>query len=181
MDRVATSDQTRAQMRDPIHNQTSGHEQSLDVSPNETSGRTSGIILFDGICHFCNGWVRFIIRHDPRAVFAFASLQSEWARQWVAERSLAADMPDSIILIEADRFYVQSTAVLRIARCLRAPWKWLYWLILIPRGWRDRVYRWVARHRHRIGRWPNACELPSKEVRARFLDHEGSPNTDAKG
>ena len=112
------------------------------------SRRTDDIVLFDGVCNFCNGSVRFIIAHDPAARFRFAPLQSEFARRLLAESGVNEPFPDSVALIESGRVYTRSAAALHIARKLRFPWFLLYAFILVPRPLRDAIYDLIARHRY---------------------------------
>ncbi len=105
--------------------------------------------------------MQFIIRHDPAAVFHFASLQSEAGRRLVAEHGLTAD---SVVLIEGDRAYVQSEAVIRIA--CRLGWRvgWMRWL-----PFRDAIYRFIARNRYRWFGRREVCWVPTPELTSRFL------------
>ena len=131
----------------------------------------AGIVFFDGVCNLCNAAVRFIIQRDPKAYFRFASLQSE-----IAAKKLPPDFRekagDSIVLLEDGKFFWSSTAALRIARRLRAPWPLLYAGILIPRFLRNPIYGWIARNRYRWFGKKDACELPTPELKGRFLAEE---------
>jgi predicted DCC family thiol-disulfide oxidoreductase YuxK len=129
------------------------------------------VILYDGVCHLCQGSVRFIARRDRRGYFRFGALQSARGRTLAATAGLPpADPPTSIVLIEGDRAYTRSTAALRIARRLRFPWTLLGAGLLVPRPIRDAVYDWIARRRYRWFGRSDACELPPLEWRERFLD-----------
>ena len=124
------------------------------------------IVLFDGVCNLCNGFVRFVLRRDPRGRFRFASLQSDAAR-----RLLGPDGPrETIVLVEAGKTYVKSAAALRIAGGLRFPWPLVAVFTAIPRPVRDRLYDWVARHRYRWFGKRDACMLPTPQTRGRFLE-----------
>lgn len=133
------------------------------------------IILFDGVCNLCHGFVQFVIRHDPAGRFQFAALQSEAARTLLAGRGLPPTPPlggdpDSVLLLDGGRLYSHSGAVLRIARHLSGGWSWLAapgWLLPTPA--RDALYRFVARHRYRWFGRQNECWLPTPDLRARFL------------
>jgi predicted DCC family thiol-disulfide oxidoreductase YuxK len=127
------------------------------------------IILFDGVCNLCNGFVQFVIRQDAAHRFRFASLQSETARQLLADLPAAGQRVDSVVLIENGRYYHQSTAALRILRHLRGGWPLLYGFIVLPAFLRDGIYAWVARNRYRWFGQRQACMLPSPELQARFL------------
>ncbi|MDQ7039477.1 MAG: thiol-disulfide oxidoreductase DCC family protein [Rhodothermus sp.] len=129
-----------------------------------------GIVLFDGVCNLCNGFVNFIMDRDPAGYFKFGALQSEAARPYLERLGLQPDYMDSIVLIENDRCYRDSTAALRILRRLKGPWPLLYGLIVVPRPLRDAVYRWIARNRYRWFGRREQCRVPTPDLLARFLD-----------
>jgi predicted DCC family thiol-disulfide oxidoreductase YuxK len=124
------------------------------------------VVLFDGVCNLCNGAVRFILARDPAARFRFASLQSDAARRLLGDGGPA----ETIVLLDAGKTYVKSTAALRIARGLRFPWPLLYAFVAVPRPVRDLIYDWVARHRYRWFGKRDTCMLPTPELRERFLE-----------
>jgi predicted DCC family thiol-disulfide oxidoreductase YuxK len=131
-------------------------------------------ILFDGVCTLCNGFVKFVIRHDPHGYFRFAALQSEAGQalltahgQPLSAASLAH--PDSVVLVADGRVYTHSTAVLRIAGHLGGVWRLAAVGWLLPRTWRDALYRYVARHRYQWFGQQESCLMPTPALRARFL------------
>ena len=131
----------------------------------------SSIVLFDGVCNFCNAGVNFIIDRDRAAHFRFAPLQSEYAKRLLAERGVDVGEgdPESMVLVEGERVSLRSTAALRIARRLAGPWRLAFAFVAVPAFARDGVYRLVARQRYRLFGRSDACRVPTPEVRARFL------------
>ncbi|MBP2114130.1 thiol-disulfide oxidoreductase DCC family protein [Paenibacillus silagei] len=127
------------------------------------------IVLIDGVCHLCQGIVRFIIPRDPKAHFKFASLQSDAARELLKAGGLPEQQLDTVVLIENGKYYTQSAAVLRIARRLRFPWPAAYVFILIPGPLRNAMYRIVARNRYRWFGRDEQCLLPTPDMKRRFL------------
>ena len=131
------------------------------------------LILFDGVCNLCNGFVQFVIRHDPAGRFRFAALQSAAGQAVLAAHGLDANAiatePDSVLLELDGRLYSHSGAVLRIARELGGPWRLLLAGYVLPRPWRDAAYRFVARHRYRWFGRQESCWLPTPELKARFM------------
>ena len=133
------------------------------------------LILFDGVCNLCNGAVQFILKRDPARRFQFASLQSPQAQRALARAraggpATAGPLPDSLVLIDDGNVHVKSTAVLRIARGLRAPWPLAYAGSIVPRAVRDAVYDRVARSRYRWFGRRETCMVPTPDVADRFLD-----------
>lgn len=129
----------------------------------------NNIILFDGLCNFCDSSVQFIIKRDPKGHFKFASLQSGTGKQFMKQLGLKDDLT-SIVLIEDGKFYVRSTAVLRICRKLSGLWKLLIIFTFIPTPIRDYFYRIIALNRYKWFGQKETCSIPSPEIRARFLD-----------
>jgi predicted DCC family thiol-disulfide oxidoreductase YuxK len=127
-----------------------------------------GIILFDGTCAFCERSVRFIAARD-NGYFRFGASQNPEGRALLAQYGTSRDAARSIILIEDGEVSLRSTAALKIARRLTAPWRWASVFLLVPLPLRDAVYRVIAAVRHRIAGRSNACEIPPPEIRARLI------------
>jgi predicted DCC family thiol-disulfide oxidoreductase YuxK len=130
----------------------------------------SGTILFDGVCNLCNGFVQFVIARDPAARFRFATLQSRAAATLLRDAGVAAPLPDSMVLVEDGRVHTRSTAALRVARGLRAPWPLAFLLIAVPRVVRDAVYDFIAARRYRWFGRRETCMMPTPDLQRRFLD-----------
>ena len=127
-----------------------------------------GIILFDGTCAFCERSVRFIAARDG-GYFKFGASQNPEGQALLAKYGTSREATRSLVLIEGDEISLRSTAVLKIARRMTAPWRWAAVLLLVPRPIRDPVYRVVAAIRHRLAGQSNACEIPPPEIRARLI------------
>ena len=142
-----------------------------------TPAPAQALVLFDGVCNFCNASVHFIVDRDPARRFRFAALQSAAgaAALRAQGRAPAAGDPDSIVLIEGGRVYERSAAALRIARHLRFPWPLLYAFVVVPRPLRDLVYRLIARNRYRWFGRTEECRVPTPALRERFLEEPTAP------
>ncbi|MBD3375284.1 DUF393 domain-containing protein [candidate division KSB1 bacterium] len=127
------------------------------------------VILFDGVCNLCNASIDFIIRHDSRARYKFAPLQST-AGQHLKERYHLRDSLYSVILIENNQIYNKSTAALKIAKHLSFPWNLFHLFIHLPIRWRDRFYAYVARNRYQWFGKRDSCRIPTAHEKERFLD-----------
>ncbi|WP_227871866.1 thiol-disulfide oxidoreductase DCC family protein [Paenibacillus bovis] len=128
------------------------------------------IVLVDGVCHFCQGATKFIIKRDPKGIFHFASIQSEVGQKLMQKGGLRTDTMDTFVLIEKGQFYTRSTAALRIARRLRYAWPLLYAFIVVPKVLRNSVYNLIARNRYRWFGKSDQCMLPTPEIRERFIE-----------
>ncbi len=127
------------------------------------------VILFDGVCNYCNAMVNFAIRNDKKAILKFAPLQSEAGKRLKEEYKIAPEI-DSVILIEQDKVYAYSDAAIRISKYLRWPAKILYGLIIIPKFIRQPFYKWVAKNRYKWFGKKEECMIPAPDVKARFLN-----------
>lgn len=130
----------------------------------------TAVVLFDGVCNFCNSSVNFLLHRDRDGAFRFAALQSEAGQKLLAEAGLEHHDLDSMVLIEGDRVAVKSTAALRAARRLPGPWFMTGLLLLVPRRLRDWCYDGFAARRYRWFGKREACMIPTAEMRSRFLD-----------
>jgi predicted DCC family thiol-disulfide oxidoreductase YuxK len=134
------------------------------------------IILFDGECNLCDGFVKFVIERDRKKIFYFASLQSESARKLMEPFNKSPRDFDSIVLIKGSSYCIKSEAALKILRQLRGIWPFFYIFMILPRAWRDHVYDFVAENRYRWFGKSDHCMIPRADVRCRFLDEIKSPD-----
>lgn len=126
------------------------------------------VVLFDGVCNYCNSWVNFAIRNDKKARLRFATLQSATGQQ-LKEKYGVTPETDSVILIDNEKAYTYSNAALRIAKYLQWPAKAIYALTIIPAFIRQPVYKWIARNRYKWFGRKEECMVPSPEIKSRFL------------
>jgi predicted DCC family thiol-disulfide oxidoreductase YuxK len=125
------------------------------------------IVLFDGVCNLCNGTVDFILKRDRKKQFRFVALQSE-AGEAIRKNFSIPDEIDSVVLIHEEIVFYESDAALEIARLLPAPWKWAVVFKIVPPGWRNAVYRWIARNRYRWFGKKKECRIPTPEEQQFF-------------
>ena len=132
------------------------------------------VVVFDGQCLLCNGWVQFLLRHDRSQRIRFASIQSAVGQQLLARAGLRVEGLQTLLVIDGERSWQHTAAILRVLHALGWPWRlaWVGWLV--PAPLRDALYRWVARNRYRIWGRSATCMLPAPEHRARFLEQDAS-------
>lgn len=128
------------------------------------------VILFDGVCNLCNSSVQVVIRHDPKNIFRFASLQSSFGRQVLSKFSLPSTDFNSFILLKDNKIYTRSDAALKVAGKLNGFYRLLYAFIIIPKFIRDGVYNIIAKNRYKWFGKTEACWLPTPELRILFYD-----------
>ncbi len=127
------------------------------------------IILFDGVCNLCNSSVQFVINHDRKDKFRFASIQSEIGESLLKKFNINRSITDSLILIENNRAYTQSTAALRIAKELNGLHPLLYLFIIVPPFIRNAVYDLIAKNRYKWFGKREECMIPTDELRRKFI------------
>ena len=128
------------------------------------------LILYDGVCNLCNRWVQFVLKHDRKVQFTFAPLQGETAKKFLPEKNQLNQIPDTVKLVDNNKVYTGSGAVLQIFNKLGGGWKLLYALIIVPPFIRNGVYKFVARSRYRWFGKSESCILPPPEWKDRFLE-----------
>jgi predicted DCC family thiol-disulfide oxidoreductase YuxK len=129
----------------------------------------SAIILFDGVCNFCNDSINFVIKHDKKNYFKFAPLQSERGGELLDKYKISRAETDSVVVVENEKAYTHSTAALRIAKGLGGIWSLAYIFIVVPKFIRDAAYNLIARNRYKWFGKKDACMLPTPEIREKFL------------
>lgn len=134
------------------------------------SAETDSILVFDGDCVLCSRSVAFVLRHDRDRRYRFATTQSPSGRDLLLAHGLDPQQPTSVLLIDHAVAYTESAAMLRVLASFGGGWRVLGGCLrIIPRGLRDPLYRWVARHRYRWFGRRDTCYLPSEQDAARFL------------
>lgn len=127
------------------------------------------IILFDGVCNFCNTTINKIIEKDKQNLYVFASLQSEIGQE-ILQYIGVDKTTDSIVLYQPGvAYYLKSDVVIQVARELGGRYYFLSWLRIFPKFLRDIGYDYFAKNRYKWFGKKDACMIPSPEVKAKFL------------
>jgi len=128
------------------------------------------IIVFDAQCLLCNAWVQFLLRHDKRRALRFASIQGAHGQAFLAQAGLKVEGLQTLLLVDGDRIWQHTAALLRMCHALGGPWRlaWMAWLI--PAPLRDGLYRFAARHRYQWFGRSETCLMPPADYAQRFLD-----------
>ena len=128
------------------------------------------IILFDGICNLCNASVIFVLQHERKPVFQFASIQSDAGQKLLEWCGLPKGYNQAVVLIDHGRVFLGSTAALRIGETLRFPWSFLSQVgLIVPRFIRDWVYKQIALNRYHWFGKRDVCMIPTENLKTRFL------------
>jgi predicted DCC family thiol-disulfide oxidoreductase YuxK len=149
----------------------------LEVSSLEKLGDRL-LVVFDGQCVLCNGWVRWLLRRDRRDRLRFAASSSPQVAALLARHGEALEpdgAPGTVLVFRkplepSERPLIRSAATLALLRELPRPWPAVAAVLRwVPGFLGDAAYRLVAHWRYRIwGRLPS-CPLPTAAERERFL------------
>jgi len=106
------------------------------------------VLLFDSGCKLCNSSIKFVTKGDPKQKIKQIPLSSSEGVALVAKYPYLQDV-NSIILIVKDKVFIESDAILQIAQHLSFPYKLLVAGMIVPKKWRDAIYRWIAKNRYK--------------------------------
>jgi predicted DCC family thiol-disulfide oxidoreductase YuxK len=143
---------------------------AADLAAAQLSNLRKPLIVFDGICHLCTGFVRFVIRWDRAALFHFLPAQSPRGEALYARLGLKSGDWDSNLLVLDGRVYTELDAFIEITRRFGGFWRLVPILYAIPRVLRDWVYNRIARNRYRWFGKREVCYRPTPDLAPRFLD-----------
>jgi predicted DCC family thiol-disulfide oxidoreductase YuxK len=127
------------------------------------------VIVFDGVCNFCNAFVDFVIRHDPWKKFKFGTLQSGQAQEILKRLELQTEDFETFLFLEQGQPFTKSTGALKIAKHLTGHWPLLAIFLIVPQPIRDGIYDFIAQRRYRWMGRRDACRAPTPEERDRFV------------
>ena len=127
------------------------------------------IVLFDGVCNLCNGFVQQMIKLDPQGQFRYTAIQSPAGQQIMESQGLSTSNITTVVLYDQGKVYTHSDVALEIARRLGFPWNLAYGFIILPKGFRNVIYDWIARNRYRWFGQKESCMIPTPELKSRFL------------
>jgi predicted DCC family thiol-disulfide oxidoreductase YuxK len=128
------------------------------------------IILFDGLCNLCEASVQFVIKYDKEDVFRFVALQSELGQKIIAHIGISAKNIDSVVLYQPGvAYYYKSNAALQITRGLGGIFHLGTVFRIIPTGFRNLIYDYVAKNRYRWYGKKDVCLVPTAALEAKFL------------
>ena len=131
------------------------------------------LILFDGVCVLCSGWVNFVIRRDPAARFRFTAIQTPYGRRLAERLGIDQDDPETNVAVMRGRAYFKSDSTLGVLIDLPG-WRWTRIAYVVPKRARDFVYDRIARNRYRVFGRRDACLVPTPDVARRFLSDDAS-------
>jgi predicted DCC family thiol-disulfide oxidoreductase YuxK len=118
------------------------------------------IIVFDGICHLCSGWIRFLRRHRIDPPFQLIPMQSVAGKELLLEYGIDPEDPATFLVLDDGLRFTESDATIHVIVSLGGVWLMANLVRVVPRRWRDAIYRLLARNRYRWFGRRSACYLP---------------------
>mgnify|MGYP006095827927 CR=1 FL=1 len=140
-------------------------------------GGTRSVLMYDGVCNLCNGFVNFVADHDSEKKVIFGPQQKYM--DMLETRGAPTDL-STLVLIQGDEYYLYSSAALRTFALMDEPYRSLSAAHAIPEFIRDWVYKLVARNRYWIFGQSEKCRVSNEEFRSRFLGYEKMEDEDTK-
>ena len=128
------------------------------------------IVVFDGVCNFCNWAVNFIIKRDKKNIFKFAPSQSKTGKLILEKYQIRDIGKESIILIKNGEILARSEAVFEIFKDIGGGWKYLRVFKIFPMVIMDWGYSAFSRNRYNIFGKRDVCMIPAENLKERFLD-----------
>ena len=127
------------------------------------------VMVFDGTCNLCHGWVKFALARDAGDNLRFLAAQAPLGRDFLARNGLPSDIYESFYLVADGDVLQKSRGFLRMAAYLRRPWPWLRVLGVLPAWLLDPLYDLIARNRYRWFGKRALCLVPALGAPGRFL------------
>jgi predicted DCC family thiol-disulfide oxidoreductase YuxK len=133
------------------------------------------IVLYDGVCGLCNRAVQFLLKRDRHDRFRFAPLQSGFAADLLRRHGIDHTNLDTVYGVRNhgqpdEKLLAKADALLLFADVLGGTWRVARLARVFPRPVRDRLYDFVAQNRYRLFGKSEACLLPDRAYRHKFLE-----------
>lgn len=120
------------------------------------------VLVFDGYCHLCSGWARFMARHPLDPPFRLVAMQSDEGRKLLAAQGIDPEDPSTFLVIDAGQVHRESDGAIHVVTVLGGAWRSFVFARVIPRRLRDALYRLLARNRYRWFGRRQVCYLPEE-------------------
>lgn len=139
---------------------------------------TKNVILYDGVCNFCNSWVDLLLKLDTKKQFRYSALQSPSGMELLEKIGKdRKDLSSVVFIKELDlqdnnnsKYFFKSDAALQVMQQLGLPPFTVKILTaLLPKPIRDGIYDGVATNRYRILGKRDECRCSDPNYSDRFI------------
>ncbi|MDX8467675.1 DCC1-like thiol-disulfide oxidoreductase family protein [Mesorhizobium sp. VK23B] len=144
-------------------------EQKRPLLPSQAYDADQPLIVFDGVCVFCSGFIQLIVRLDRKKRFRFATAQSPFGEALFREHGLPTGNYETNLAIIDGAAFTKLDSFVAVMAALGWPWRAARMLLILPRPLRDWLYDRVARNRYALFGRKDNCEIPSAELRQRLI------------
>ena len=129
------------------------------------------IVLFDGVCNFCNSTILQIVKYDKTNKFRFSSLQSDFGIKTLKSLKMEENNLNTLIFIKnSNEVYTESAAVLEIINMLEGFPKVFLIFRVLPRWVRDFLYKKFSKNRYKLFGKKESCMIPTLELKEKFIE-----------
>lgn len=135
---------------------------------NNINTSTNNIVFYDGNCGLCNYFINLLLYEDKNNVLKFSPLQGQKSAE-VLPKDLTQNL-STMVFLENNQIYTESTAILRIFKSIGGVWKLFYVLIIFPKFIRDEVYTFISKNRIKWFGISDNCRFPAAEEKLKFID-----------
>ncbi|RWM19239.1 MAG: DUF393 domain-containing protein [Mesorhizobium sp.] len=144
-------------------------EQKRPLLPGQANDADQPLIVFDGVCVFCSGFVQMIVKLDRDKRFRFATAQSPFGEALFRKYGLQTDNYETNLAVIDGAAFTKLDSFVAVMAALGWPWRAARLLLVLPRPLRDWLYDRVARNRYALFGRKDSCEIPSAELRLRLI------------
>jgi predicted DCC family thiol-disulfide oxidoreductase YuxK len=137
------------------------------------------VVVFDGLCNLCSGGARWVQHHQARPRFRLVPMQSDLGRALLTQHGYDPDDLLTFLILDGSQRLTQSDAWIHLIAAAGGGWRLIHATRIIRRGWRDAVYRLIARNRYRWFGRRNTCYLlqPPKDSESRQTRQSHPPRS----
>lgn len=129
------------------------------------------IVLFDGVCNFCNTTVLLIIKYDKKNKIKFASQQSAIGQKLLSNYNVISSKIETIYFInQENKIFTESEAVFEVIKLLKGLPKFTLIFLIVPKFIRNYVYRFISKNRYKWFGKTQECYIPTQEIKDKFLE-----------
>ena len=132
--------------------------------------QSDSIILFDGVCNLCNGYINFIIKRMKSNSVKFGTLQSASGQELLEKNGMSKTTLDTVVLVQNGKLYTKSDVALKIAKEMKGGWPVFSVFSILPKFLRDAIYDIISKNRYRWFGKQDSCMIPTPELKSLFLD-----------
>lgn len=127
------------------------------------------LIVFDGVCVLCSGFVRFVLRFDRARRFRFTLAQGPLGQALYRHYRLDPVEFETNLVIREGVVYSKLGAFAVVLNEFGGAWKLLALIRFIPQPVSDWLYDRIAKNRYRIFGRTESCMVPGDDIRSRFI------------